>query len=77
MVLDELKQIELEQKKFNKITGLILAIVIILVSIVLIIIGISQFKGELIFIGLIAFVVGGLLGFLNKIGLNMLKRQGI
>jgi hypothetical protein len=77
MVLDELKQIEFEQKKFKKIAGLILAIVIIIVSIVLIIIGINHSREELILISSILLVLGILLGVLNKIGLNMLKKKGI
>jgi 1,4-dihydroxy-2-naphthoate octaprenyltransferase len=75
MVLDELKQIEIAQKKFKKTTGLIVGILIVAVSIILAFIGISQSKGEFILFGLIAFVIGVLLIVLNKIGLNMIKKQ--
>jgi ABC-type Na+ efflux pump permease subunit len=75
MVLDELRQIEIAQTKFKKITGLIIGIFLIIIGIIIGILGLNRSKGELILIALIAFLLGLLLVILSKIGLNLLKRQ--
>jgi uncharacterized membrane protein HdeD (DUF308 family) len=76
-MIDELKKILIEQKKFKNTVWFIIGIILSFAGVSLLIDSFIHSKRELILIGVIAFVVGGLLIVLNKIGLNKIKRRGI
>jgi uncharacterized membrane protein HdeD (DUF308 family) len=76
-MIEELKKIQLEQKKFKNTVWFVVGILILLAGMFLLFNGFISSKGDFILFGLIALVVGGLLVVLNKIGLNKLKKQAI
>ncbi len=76
-MIEELKKIQLEQKKFKNTVWFVIGILILLSGVFLLFKGFISSKGNFILLGLIAFVAGLLLVVLNKIGLNKLKRQAI
>ncbi|HPD81479.1 MAG TPA: hypothetical protein PK357_00065 [Candidatus Pacearchaeota archaeon] len=76
-MIDELKKIQLEQKKFKNTFWFVVGILILLAGTFLLFRGFISSNENFILFGIIAFVFGSLLAVLNKIGLNKLKEQAI
>jgi len=76
MVFDSLKQIQAEQIRFSNIKGIIVGIIFLFVGLVGIIFGLIEMSWGIMLLFLVVIAIGFIFVIINKIGLNLLKKQG-